>query len=853
MRNDQPKSISKILKKITKSLPPQPSKPDTINFTEIINTSYGMKLRLCDDGHYSVNTDEIRILPGIMDYVHILTMEIIESCKNNTSDILIKRSIDKSFLPEMAKLHINSISIYIRDNIAKIIENSANDFYKQMVLVFNTIKRPKWRNFLLPQSNGVNPGSALLFPFNLPPSYEKCFILLEYVHEGRFLRLTFDSYDGTFLFLKRISHRIVSNADRQTCLPNIDRIAQQLFQGILHNCQNEQDEYIENPVRQSELFDLLISIGLERLSVIKFVWDNSKLSSLIISKKKVFSELLTKILLLLEDRIFTGILQAGRTIEMLNETHIVYFETSRNGSCLNLSIDKKREVKDPAEFLKRMPALEKTTLSRPDSFTNTRILLIHHITTEIVGFLKSLDMLKAEHITTLFIKYKGIASEEIMETIFTLAEERFKFYSLQKIETSDSVEGKFVLSRRYSPVEYLMDPAMELEKKNFNFTKSMKFIAANLFFREAFKAKESGQKILLIEDGGYIAPEINKLCLENSTLQNALDNFAIRSKPEGMEDFPSQEELDLELGTWLKGIFYGSIEHTKNGFVSVRNIQDQFGSLAFPCCTIAMSVLKNTEEARECANAILNAIESIFNGTGKILSNRNVMVLGSRGFIGRNLMKQLSHRLIKGCLCGVDISLNGNNCEYLETKSIEDLPDEIFLNTDLIIGMTGVSVMKRDIISKLILYGKKQEIFFASGSTKTVEFEDLSNYLEEIKTSEKPLIADINVSIGFSPIKDKQTGIPQGMRVRVNFLDRNDTILFDHKDIYLLGDLMPINFLYYGVPTEVMDLIFAQLLKVTVGLVKDRKTYNLLPDRLLAIDFEIDENANLIHKRGKNE
>lgn len=848
MKNDKPKSIGEIFKKIKQNVQKETEKNDTINFSDSLNTSFGMKLILCDDGHYLINTNEINIYSGISDFIRLLTTEIIEKCKNENSDILINRYIDKNLLPEITKLQINSISIYIRNNLIKTIESAAEDFYKQMVSSFNTIQRPKWRKILFPQFSDSNGNASLLFPFkfNASISNEEYYILLEYDCNEKFLRLTVDSLDEPRLHLKRIPHRIVSNVDRKNFLQNIDRISEQIFHGIQRQCQNEQDEYTENPTRQTELFELLINAGLTRLLIIKYSWDNAKLSNLIVDKNEKIIELFTKVLLLLEDKIIIQVLNANRIIKMNNGNNTVYLEISRNGACLNISVDKQRKVKNPMEYLDRMPMMKNTTITKTENFNNIRILLIHHITTEILGFLKSLDLLISEHITTLFIKYKGVASEEILETIFTLPEERFKFYSLLKIETSDSVEGKFILSSQYSPIENLQDLEVQIRNKNMNYYHSMKLAGGHLFFREAFIAKKLKQKIILIEDGGYITPEINELCLENVSLKNALNKFGIKKKFIDIDYYPDDKELNTNLNIWLKDVLYGSVEHTKNGFVSIKNVENKFGNLAYPCCTIAMSILKNSEEARECAIAILNAIESIFNGIGKILSTRNVMVLGSSGFIGRNLMKQLSFRLITGKLCGIDVVLSNNSDNYIEEKNIKDLADEVFYDIDLIIGMTGVSVMKKDMILKLLLYGKKQEIFFASGSTKTAEFEDLSNLLEELKKSENPTIDDIKVSIDFYPIKDKQTGLAQGMRVRIIFLTKKEKILFDYKDLYLLGDLMPINFLYYGVPTEIMDLIFDQLLKITAGLIKDRRNDRLLPNKLLAIDYEIDENANLL-------
>ncbi len=66
---------------------------------------------------------------------------------------------------------------------------------------------------------------------------------------------------------------------------------------------------------------------------------------------------------------------------------------------------------------------------------------------------------------------------------------------------------------------------------------------------------------------------------------------------------------------------------------------------------------------------------------------------------------------------------------------------------------------------------------------------------------------------------------------------------FTHKDLCLLGDLMPVNFLYYGVPAEIIDEVLCQLLQLTTGFIKALKEDRLPEPRLLAVDHEIDADA----------
>ena len=80
---------------------------------------------------------------------------------------------------------------------------------------------------------------------------------------------------------------------------------------------------------------------------------------------------------------------------------------------------------------------------------------------------------------------------------------------------------------------------------------------------------------------------------------------------------------------------------------------------------------------------------------------------------------------------------------------------------DLFLGVTGVSVLNQDFFEKLILEGSARELFFASGSTKTVEFESLTAWIEVLSTADRPTIGGHGVRIEKHPIKDPQNQILQ--------------------------------------------------------------------------------------------
>jgi hypothetical protein len=59
--------------------------------------------------------------------------------------------------------------------------------------------------------------------------------------------------------------------------------------------------------------------------------------------------------------------------------------------------------------------------------------------------------------------------------------------------------------------------------------------------------------------------------------------------------------------------------------------------------------------------------------------------------------------------------------------------------------------------------------------------------------------------------------------------------------------MTPVNFLFYGVATEIIDEVLAQLLSVTLA-AKHRADDPAAIGCLLAVDHEIDENGNALTK-----
>lgn len=361
----------------------------------------------------------------------------------------------------------------------------------------------------------------------------------------------------------------------------------------------------------------------------------------------------------------------------------------------------------------------------------------------------------------------------------------------------------------------------------------MRLASGHIFLREMMLARRRGEELLLVEDGGYLAPLLNRFCLEHKTVSEVFDYFHLA---------PEAGDEKSSIASWLSGTFLGSVEHTKNGYDYNAEVMAEFGKLQFPAATIAVSGLKRGPEARECAMSILNAVETILNRLGMLFSRRTIAVLGSAGAIGGFLKRELGNRIPAGQLFGVDIAAPGKASAVPEVRTIDDLGKDVLTRIDMFIGVVGASILKPKHIEDIILHNPYRAVFFASGSTKTVEFSHLQNYLQSLSDVADPQIGGKTAKVDFMALRDLQTGVLQGYQAAIVFPDDPEK----NKIFYLLGEGMPINFLYYGIPREIVDEVMTQLFTLSCGMVRRERSGDKLRPALLAVDHEINENADTL-------
>ncbi|MDD5167596.1 MAG: hypothetical protein PHN75_02175 [Syntrophales bacterium] len=810
-------------------------------------TALGVPLVRRHDRHFVIDLTNIRIFRNLHTFAQLLINEVLEQCGFGVADIMVRRKVDPNLTPDLAAAGLDWIMVYARLDAAESLPFYHQHFGNCMQVVFRALQTEKWGGVLFPGYFGPSPDStgedppALLFPFHL---HEKegdergRYFLVEYSKAGRFLRITMEDAITSRLQLKHIPHRVVDQAVRHSYLTDVYLVAEQIHQGILRECMNNRVEYNEMPAHQDNLFTHLRREGLPDLQTLHFIWPTDDIQMLLIEQRErpeALSEsliMLMKELQLLEDPLVLSCLARGNVIEMISGSFHVYFDVSRYGACLNVSFDEKRTFLSLPDYLAQMPVLCRAAGERREALSGVRLFLVHHITAEVMGLLEAFVQAGCVCLTTFFVKYAGMVPEAYLETLMSLPPEQFRFYGLNKIETRQKLAGRYIFSRQFTPLIGMKEIDEAIFTGGWGFFGAMRLAAGHVFLNEVLIARQSGEQLLLVEDGGYLAPLLNRFCLENRTVGEVFAYFHAVAPP---------AEEDMPFAPWLEGVFLGGIEHTRNGYDYNLEVMDEFGRLRFPVASIAVSSLKRGPEARECAVAILNALENILHRLGMLLSRRKIIVLGSAGAIGGYLKRELRHRVNSGGLFGVDIAATGEKKagEIVEVTTLDELGEEVLAETDMFVGVVGRSILKERHIKELILHGRKV-LIFVSGSTKTVEFTDLENYLQSLCDDVSPQIGGHPVKVEFSALRDLQTGVLQGNQVKISFPENASK----DKVLYLLGELMPINFLYYGIPREIVDEVMTQLFTLSCGLVRRQRSVDKLHPKLLAVDHEIDADAN---------
>jgi hypothetical protein len=514
------------------------------------------------------------------------------------------------------------------------------------------------------------------------------------------------------------------------------------------------------------------------------------------------------------------------------------------------------------QYLHRMPemtsVIKGALYGQKPAFEDVSIVLVHHLTAEVLGTIAALRALGCRDLVTVFVGYNEDAEKAYHPDLADLPDHEFRCFILASTTTSGSeAEGTYRVARSFTKAPEGEDNAYDaldaaMKNKGMDFLKAMRCLAVHTALKQLSRAKSTGKKCLVIEDGGYLTPILNRAALDGQTIAE------LRASQSTPTDRKTDERLPKSVKELLETTMIGSIEHTRNGYDQDMRVNIEYGKLATPVFTIAVSYLKTQVESDIVAESILNASTSVLYSHGYVLKRRNVLVFGSRGNIGRRLMRHLTDRLENAevNLVGCDLKVGDTDSatelpkwqtnpqtssvpECLEKGTYAEFDIARMRDLDVIIGVTGGPtpghpvLQVKDVVDWL-LKGKKRDLYIASGSSKTDEFPELIGWMNELLSGNNNEINGNQATIEKSEIKDAISGRDFGSQytLSIKLCDGK----WHTKNLLFLNNLMPVNFLFYGVPTEVIDEVLAQIVSAAVTL--RRKASSLEETRLYAVDFD---------------
>jgi len=770
-------------------------------------------------------------------------------------DVEVEKKIKHTETPELAEMQVENVKVCGDYTVLDRILQDRDAFHEDLRTVFGSLQMQRWRRHIYPP-DPKTPSKCLVFlraRASVSGSPYPFRVLLERLCSSKkenkyFLRVLFEDLERRHLDLGSLPHVIVDNPEGRTFIAGATRLSRMFFEQVRWAARRGKRTYSEVHRTDSYIFGQMHEAGLSDILALEIAWTEEYVERFRSMNGEQLVGIFKKILLVLEDHTVRGLIQGGHNVRADFGDLFVQIDLSQLGRVLNLCFGHTRKVFDIEQYLyDRMPALtEATDRHRTDtSLGGVKVFLIHHVTAEVLGFIAALRALGAADIFTLFVHYGEDVPSDFLEALLAMDQEHYPCYSLNNVEEPLSVEGYFVLSPRFSLLKRLQTLNEGFLRARPGYFEAMVRVARRLFLEILWRTIREGARCLVVEDGGYLAPILAEWVHGGVRLADLF-------REEGL---PVPEDMELEVGRPMGEILdrwlLGTVEHTKNGLDHLEEICREKGALARPAFSIALSTFKVTEEAAEVAATILSAVESVLHAQGKVLSRRKVLVMGAEGCIGRFLRVQLRTQILSpedGFSCaGVDLRRPDGTGEsirpYAWAEKIRDLPEELIRQVDLVLGVTGKAAFLWEDMEYLLLQPDGPSVFYlASGSTKTVEFQDVSRGLERLLKMRRPAVRGVPCRIEGEEISDPQTRRLLGYRYRFFFESQPACGggAGCTREIRFLGNLMPINFLFYGVPGEVIDVVLAQLLRCSLGLARRVIAGEELAKRPYAVDRQID-------------
>jgi hypothetical protein len=793
------------------------------------------------DGGWRLDLESLPILHGLSVISRALSEMVLAQARADQVDVTVERKLRPGENPELIEIFgIEIVKVAAEVASVAAFVDSPEVLETRLRALLGSLQRQRYRDAVMPQDGSAS--RALVARFDVEcvanstvGTSQQCYVLerLAIHHDkGRGgLRITIEDLAKPRLDLDLVPHLVIGNVAERQFIAGSTRIAHSWTESLRREALRGRRSFFEHRDPHSHLFRQLDQAGLGALQRVSVQWSEQVLPFVLENEPSVAQELLKRVLLALEDRGLRDLLAAREVVCIDAGAVPVYIGTSQLGRVLELSLGQRRQRDDADGFLARMPVLSGLTATRAHEqpLKSTPVFLVHHMTSEVVGLIAALRALGCRDLTVLFVSYVSEPPASYLDAVLDLPADEFCALALINVPQRGSVEGVYRLSHHYSA----LDECEEVERAigtAAHFLEAMRAAGVVPFLRQIARAEANGQRCLLVEDGGYLAPILHDGLLRDLSVKQ----FASELGHEADDDRSLQEVVGSRL--------LGTVEHTRNGFDRMVDVQEQHGRLSLPAYSIAISRLKREVESREVAASVLNAIEAVLNADGRVLARRSCLVLGSRGAIGREVCRSLRFRIdnpehnLAGIDCVVTESVDASGLH--EAGTLAQLPSGRWLDVDLVIGVIGHSVLTGDDLEHWLLYSSKQSLVLVSGSTKKIEFCDVMEWFDGLLHQAEPTLGGAPVSVKVEELIDPRTARVYGHRWIIGFTGDREP-----RTMIALANMTPINFLFYGVATEIIDEVLGQLLSVTLAAVS-RADDPAATGCMLAVDHQIDEDGN---------
>lgn len=747
--------------------------------------------------------------------------------RSERSELSVERRLRSRENPELVEnFGIDSMRLVAEAETFEWIGAQPELLETRLRALLGSLQRQRYREALLPDDRRLTRALVAEFVDVAPGRF-----VLEFLPPRRpgghgALRVTAESPTGRRIDLQSLPHCRIDDVAERHFIAGSTRIAQTWTEGLRREAERGRRSFFEKRVPHSHLFHQLDQAGLGSLQQVSFQWAETTLPLLLESEPHRVSDMLKRVLLALEDRSVRRLLAAREVLRIDTGSAPVFVDIAQLGRVLELSLGQRRQRSDADSFLRRMPCLDAVVRDHVgrEPLRDVAVFLVHHMTAEVVGTIAALRALGCRDLTVLFVTYSGEPPASYLDAVLDLPVDEFRALALVNVPTPGHLDGHYRLSTQYSRLDETAAITAALLSRGSAFLPAMRAAAVVPFLRQLARSEANGRRCLLVEDGGYLGPVVQDALLRGVDVAT----FAA--------ELGAASDDRRTLGALLGGRLLGTVEHTRNGFDRLAAVEQRHGKLALPSFSIAISHLKRAVEAREVAASILGAVESVLNADGKIMSRRTALVLGSRGAIGGELCRHLRTRLDTRPILGVDLVATPTNppADFREGRTLAELPAGAWLDVDVVLGVTGDSVLTGADLERWLVHGHKPFLVLASGSTKKVEFHGLMEWFDALARTNEPRLGGHAVRLTTEELLDPRTARVYGHRCRFDF-----GAALPPKTVLALGNLTPINFLFYGVATELIDEVLTQLVTVTLGLLR-RAHGEVLPLRLQAVDRDID-------------